>query len=64
MIADFCKIPIGNVKKFVPKFYDNEDYVLHYENLHLSLKLALKLKKNTLCIRIQSVTVVKITCRI
>ena len=33
MIADFYKIYIGNVKKFVPNFFDKEKYVLYYENL-------------------------------
>ena len=34
-IADLYNTPIGNVKKFVPKFFDKEKYVLHYENLKL-----------------------------
>ena len=34
-IADFYKIPIDNVKKLVPNFFDKEKYVLHYENLKL-----------------------------
>ena len=45
MIADFYKIPISNVKKLVPKFFVKEKYVLRYENLQLSLRLGLKLKK-------------------
>ena len=32
LIADFHNIPIGNVKKLVPNFFDKEKYVLHYEN--------------------------------
>ena len=32
-IADIYNNPIGTVKKLVPKFFDNEKYVLHYENL-------------------------------
>ena len=44
-IADFDNIPIGNVKKFVPTFFDNETCVLYYENLKLYLRLGLKLKK-------------------
>ena len=44
MIADLYNIPIGNVKKFVPKFFDKERYVLHFENLQLYLRLGLKLK--------------------
>ena len=34
-IADHFKIPIGNVKKLVPNFFDKEKYVIHYENLKL-----------------------------
>ena len=34
-ITGFYNIPIGNVKKLVPKFFDKENYVLHYENLQL-----------------------------
>ena len=44
-IADLYNIPIGNVKKLVPDFFDKEKYVLHYENLQLYLRLGLKLKK-------------------
>ena len=47
-IADLCNVPIGNVKKLVPNFFDKEKYVLHHENLQLFLKL----KRNTLRIRI------------
>ena len=32
-------------KKLLPNFFDNEKYVLHYENLQLYLRLGLKLKK-------------------
>ena len=38
-------IPISNAKKLVPNLFDNEKYVIHYENLKLYLKLGLKLKK-------------------
>ena len=38
-------IPIGNVKKFVPKIFVKEKYVPHYENLQLYLRLGLKFKK-------------------
>ena len=31
-IAGFYNIPIGNVKKLVPNFFDKETYVLHYGN--------------------------------
>ena len=44
-INDLCNIPIVNVKKWVPNFFDKEKYVIHYENLQLYLKLGLKLKK-------------------
>ena len=44
-IADLYNIPIGNVKRLVPNFFDKEKYVLHYENLQLYLSLRLKLKK-------------------
>ena len=43
-ITDLYNIPIGNVKKLVPIFFDKEKYVLHYENLQLYLRLELKLK--------------------
>ena len=29
----------------MPNFFDKENYVLHYENLHLYLRLGLKLTK-------------------
>ena len=32
-IPDLYNIPIGNVKKLVPNFFDKEKYVIHYENL-------------------------------
>ena len=32
-------IPIGNIKKLVPNFFDEEKYVLHYENVRMGLKL-------------------------
>ena len=52
-------IPIGNVKKLVPNFFDQEKYVIHYENVQLYLRLGLKLKKHTSCIRIQLISMVK-----
>ena len=45
MITDFHNIPLGNVIKMVPSFFDKEKFVLHYENLQLYLRLGLKLKK-------------------
>ena len=44
-IADLYNIPLGNVKKLIPDFFDKEKYVLHHENLQLYLKLGLKFKK-------------------
>ena len=44
-IADLYNIPIGNVKKLVPNFFNKERYVIHYENLKLYLRPGLKLKK-------------------
>ena len=43
-IADLFSI-IENVKKLVSNLFDKEEYVIHYENLPLYLRLALKLKK-------------------
>ena len=45
MIVDFNNIPIVNVKKLMPNFFDKEKYVLHYENWELYLRIGLKLKK-------------------
>ena len=42
-IADLYNIPIANVNKLVPNFFDKEKYVLHYENLQLYLRPGLKL---------------------
>ena len=44
-IADLWNIPIGNVKKLVPNYFDKEKHELHYETLQLYLRLGLKLKK-------------------
>ena len=44
-IADLCNIPIGNIKKLVPNFFDKEKYVIQYKNLQLYSRLGLKLKK-------------------
>ena len=48
-IADFYDVLIGTVKKLVPKCFDKEKDVLHYENLQLYLRLGLKIKKYILC---------------
>ena len=37
--AGHYNIPIGNVKKLVPNFFDKEKYVIYYENLKLNLRL-------------------------
>ena len=34
-IADLHNIPIGNIKKLLPNLFDEEKYVIHYENLKL-----------------------------
>ena len=44
-ITSLCNIPISNVIKLVPNFFDKEKYMIHYENLKLYLRLGLKLKK-------------------
>ena len=64
MIPDFHNILLSNVKKLVPRFFDKERYVVHYENLQRYLRLGLKVKKNTSRIRIQSVTMVKTIYRL
>ena len=51
-IADLYDIPIGNVKKLVPKVFEKDKYVIHYECLQLYLRLGLKFWKNTWRIRI------------
>ena len=48
-IDDLYNIPIGNVKKLVPNFFDKEKkYVTDYENLKLYLRLGLKLNGKTM----------------
>ena len=44
-ISDLYNIPIGNVKKLVPDFFDKEKYVIHYDNLKLNLRIGLKLRE-------------------
>ena len=36
--ADLYNIPIGNVKKLLPNFFNKEKYVTHSENLELYLR--------------------------
>ena len=43
-IADSYNIPIGKVKQLVPKLFDKERYLIHYENFQLYLRLGLKQK--------------------
>ena len=38
-IPDLYNIPIGNVKKLVPNFFDKEKYIIHYKNLQFYLRL-------------------------
>ena len=38
-ITDFYKISIDNTKRLLPRFFDEEIYVIHYENLQLYLQL-------------------------
>ena len=45
-IADLQNTPTGNIKKLVPNFFEKQNYVLHYDNLQLYLRLGLKLKKH------------------
>ena len=45
MIVDLYNFHIGNVKKLIPNFFDEENYVLNYEDLQFYLRLGLKLNK-------------------
>ena len=58
-IADLYNISIGNAKKSLSNLFNQENYVLHYKNVLLYLRLWLKLKKATSHIRVQSTTMVK-----
>ena len=51
-IADLYNIPIGNVKKIVPNFFDKEKYVIYYENWKTLLKISIEAKKNISHMRI------------
>ena len=42
--ADFYNMPIENVKKLFPNFFDKENYVIYYKNLQLYLGSGLKIK--------------------
>ena len=61
-IADLYNIPISNVKKLVPNFFDKEKYVTHYEKLQLYLRLGLKLKKMHRVLEFNQSQLAKTTC--
>ena len=42
-IVDLYNIPIGNVEKLMPNFF--EKFVINYKNLQIYLRLGLKLKR-------------------
>ena len=48
----------------MPNFFDKEKYALHYEILHVYLRLRLKLKKNASLTRTQSIKLIKTICQI
>ena len=54
-------ISIGNVKRLVSNFFDEEKYALYHENVQL-LETTIKTKKNASHIRIQSITMVETIC--
>ena len=56
-IADLYNIPIGNIKKLVPNFYDKEKYVK--KKLTTLFGAKIKTTKDTSYVRIQSITMVK-----
>ena len=39
LIANFHNISIGNIKKLVANFFGKENYIIHYANLQLYLRL-------------------------
>ena len=43
-IADLYNMPISNVKKLVPKFFDKEKSMIHYENKKLESTIKIKKK--------------------
>ena len=42
MIAKFYKIPIWNIKRGAPNFFDNGKYVVQYENFLKKFHSAIK----------------------
>ena len=63
-ISDFIIFLLVMLKNLVPHVLDGEKLLLLYENLQVYLRLGLKLKKNTSCIRIQSMQMAKTICQI
>ena len=57
--ADLYNICNGSGQTLACNYFDEEKYVLHYENLQLYFRLRLKLKKHTSFIRIQSMAMVE-----
>ena len=57
--ADLYNIWNGTGKTLARNYFDEEKYVLHYENLQLYFRLRLKLKKHASLIRTQSVAMVE-----
>ena len=51
-IADLYNITIGNVKTFIPNFFENKIFLIHYQKFQLYLSLEPKLTKYISCIRI------------
>ena len=45
MIANFYEFPIGNVKKLVFNFFNNDGYEFYYKFFPHYLRVALKYKK-------------------
>ena len=44
-IANELNITIGSVKKLIPNLMNKNNYVIHYRNVQLCLKVGLKFKK-------------------
>ena len=56
LIKDFYNIPIGTVKNSVSHVFEKEKYVFVMKTL---FKVGIEAKKDTLCIRIQPITMAK-----
>ena len=48
-IADLYNIPIGDIKKLVPNFFDKEKYVIHYENVHMYKQKEIRAEMEKCC---------------